>query len=87
MNGLTPKQQGLNKSSMFVLKTAKTAVQSIVSGLDKEQRDTAIRNFNEKIDSSINGDRLDLGFSSTKEQPAPTLTREHEHEKEEELER
>lgn len=87
VNGLTPKQQGLNKSSMFVLKTAKTAVQSIVSGLDKEQRDTAIRNFNEKIDSSINGDRLDLGFSSTKEQPAPTLTREHEHEKEEELER
>lgn len=87
MNGLTPKQQGLNKSSMFVLKTAKTAVQSIVSGLDKEQRDMAIRNFNEKIDSSINGDRLDLGFSSTKEQPAPTLTREHEHEKEEELER
>lgn len=87
MNGLTPKQQGLNKSSMFVLKTAKTAVQSIVSGLDKEQRDTAIRNFNEKIDSSINGDRLDLGFSSTKEQPAPVLAREQEHEKEEELER
>lgn len=87
MNGLTPKQQGLNKSSMFILKTAKTAVQSIISGLDKEQRDTAIRNFNEKIDSSINGDRLDLGFSSTKEQPAPVLAKEQEHEKEEELER
>lgn len=87
MNGLTPKQQGLNKSSMFILKTAKTAVQSIISGLDKEQRDTAIRNFNEKIDSSINGDRLDLGFSSTKEQPASVLAREQEHEKEEELER
>lgn len=74
MNSFTTKQQGLNADSMAMLRLMKRMVQPMVSNLNKEHRDQAIRNFNEKIDQSITGDRLNIDFPGDRSRP----TAEHE---------
>lgn len=83
MNGLTIKQKGLNKASLATLHKVKELVKPIISGLNKEQRDQAIRNFNEKMDHSIDGQELKLGVTPEATRPDPV----REYEKEAELER
>lgn len=83
MNGLTTKQRGLNKSSLATLRNIKELVKPIISGLNKEQRDQAIRNFNEKMDQSIDGQELKLVATPETTRPEPI----REYEKASELER
>lgn len=82
MNGLTTKQQGLNKSSLMTLKMAKELVKGVISGLSKEHQNLAIKNFNEKIDERINGQTLTLIPEHEQDRPARTPTREHDREAE-----
>lgn len=88
MNGLTPKQKGLNKSGLFKLRMHKELLKPIISGLNSKQRDQAIRNFNETMDKSINGQDLNYPPTRTQERstpthtPAPTQTRVAEREPE-----
>lgn len=86
MNGLTTKQQGLNKSSLAALKIAKEAVKGVVSGLSKEQQNQAIRNFNEKIDERIDGQTLTV-TPNVEQTRSATPTPVKEREAEQELER
>lgn len=83
MNGLTTKQRGLNKSSLATLRNVKELVKPIISGLNKEQRDQAIRNFNEKMDQSIDGQELKLVATPETTRPEPI----REYERASELER
>lgn len=74
MNGLTPKQKGLNKSGLFKLRMHKELLKPIISGLNSKQRDQAIRNFNETMDKSINGQNLNYPPTRTQERSTPTHT-------------
>lgn len=57
---LTPKQQGLDKANLAKLQTFKTVARMMVAGLNKDDRTTAIRNFNDHMDKAIEGNTLNV---------------------------
>ena len=89
-DGLTPKQQGLNKASLAKLQSYKSVARMMLSGLKREDRQTAIRNFNDNMDKAIDGNTLNLpGHVPTQQERTDKViaTKEQHQQREEELTR
>lgn len=85
---LTPKQQGLDKTSLAKLQTFKSVARMMISGLNKEDRSLAIRNFNEHMDKSIHGTTLNVpGHVPAPQERKHEAIKEQVQQREEELTR
>lgn len=85
---LTPKQQGLDKASLAKLQMFKSVARQMISGLNKDDRTTAIRNFNEHMDKSIQGTTLNVpSHLPTQQERKHEAIQERVQQREEELTR
>lgn len=80
---LTPKQQGLDKNSLAKLQEFKSVARMMISGLNKDDRSLAIRNFNENMDKSIHGKTLNIpSHISNSQERKSGAVKEHDQQRE-----